>query len=201
MTSFDIALETSTPLHPGGDPGRFVSTHAGVIRRIRDRDGRASAVGLVRAYRVHADAADEAGETLSRCATPTPRSCATVYAGPVRRRDRRPPRGGPRRFGVLGGDILVLDYVLLSPRWRGLNLGLAAARRVIDVLGGGCGLVVSALVDEPRVTRASPGRRSSRPAPQRGKGQRRNSPAVSPAIAFLPSGVTATHRAMPAWPS
>ena len=62
MTSFHITLKTYASLHPGGDPGRFVSTHAGVIRRARDRDGRASAVGLLRAYRVHADEVDEAGE-------------------------------------------------------------------------------------------------------------------------------------------
>src|SRR5262249_22595855 len=41
---------------------------------------------------------------------------------------------------VFEGDVLVLDYVLLSPRWRGLRLGLLAARRLVDLLGGGCGL-------------------------------------------------------------
>jgi hypothetical protein len=39
--------------------------------------------------------------------------------------------------------VLVLDYVLLSPRWRGLKIGLLAARKLIDLLGGGCGLAVS----------------------------------------------------------
>jgi hypothetical protein len=48
-----------------------------------------------------------------------------------------------RRFDAFGSDVLVLDYVLLSPRWRGLRLGLLAARKLIDLLGGGCGLVVS----------------------------------------------------------
>jgi hypothetical protein len=47
------------------------------------------------------------------------------------------------RFGAMDFDCLVLDYVVLHPRWRGLKLGLLAARKLIDLLGGGCGLVVS----------------------------------------------------------
>jgi hypothetical protein len=143
VTSFHISLETSTPLYPGGDPGRFVSTHVGEIRRIRDRDGRHSAVGMVRAHRVHADAADEARETLLRACDAHSQELREVYAAlfdPATDDLREPIRA---RFGVLGGDLLVLDYVLLSPRWRGLDLGLAAARRVIDLLGGGCGLVAA----------------------------------------------------------
>ncbi len=40
-------------------------------------------------------------------------------------------------------DVLVLDYVLLSPRWRGLRIGLLAARKLVDLLGGGCALAVT----------------------------------------------------------
>ena len=47
------------------------------------------------------------------------------------------------KFDVLVNDVLVLDYILLSPRWRGVKLGLLAARKLIDMVGGGCGLVVS----------------------------------------------------------
>jgi hypothetical protein len=32
---------------------------------------------------------------------------------------------------------------VLHPRWRGLRLGLLAARKMVDLLGGGCGLAVS----------------------------------------------------------
>ena len=47
-----------------------------------------------------------------------------------------------RRFMAMDPDLLVLDYVVLSPRWRGLKLGLLATRKMVDLLGGGCGLVV-----------------------------------------------------------
>src|SRR5262249_25298849 len=46
------------------------------------------------------------------------------------------------RFGLTGWDTLVLDYVVLHPRWRGLRLGLLAVRKRTDLVGGGCGLVV-----------------------------------------------------------
>ena len=48
-----------------------------------------------------------------------------------------------RQFEAIDSDLLVLDYVDLHPRWRGLKLGLLAARKMVDLLGGGCGLVVS----------------------------------------------------------
>jgi hypothetical protein len=47
------------------------------------------------------------------------------------------------RFEAMASDCLVLDYILLNPKWRGLRLGLLAARKLIDLLGAGCGLVVS----------------------------------------------------------
>jgi hypothetical protein len=50
---------------------------------------------------------------------------------------------GRLRVEAMACHCLVLDYVVLHPKWRGLKLGLLAARRLIDLLGGGCGLVVS----------------------------------------------------------
>jgi len=40
-------------------------------------------------------------------------------------------------------DLLVLDYVVLNPKWRKFKLGLLAARKFVDLVGGGCGLAVS----------------------------------------------------------
>jgi len=48
-----------------------------------------------------------------------------------------------RQFEAMDCDLLILDYVILNPCWRGLKLGLLAARKMVDLLGGGCGLVVS----------------------------------------------------------
>ena len=38
-----------------------------------------------------------------------------------------------RRYSAVEWDCLILDYVVLHPRWRGLRLGLLAARKAVDV--------------------------------------------------------------------
>ena len=43
-------------------------------------------------------------------------------------------------FNAVEWDLLVLDYVVLVPKWRGLKIGLLAVRKMVDLLGGGCGL-------------------------------------------------------------
>jgi hypothetical protein len=46
------------------------------------------------------------------------------------------------RFDAIEADCLVIDYLVLHPRWRGLKLGLLAIRKAADILGGGFGLAV-----------------------------------------------------------
>lgn len=143
MSSFDITLKTTSSLHPDGEPGRFISEYAGVIRRTRDRDGRVSAVGLVKAYRIHADLAEQAGESLFDVCDCHSQQMHDLYAALFDAEADDIREDVRAAFDVFDGDILVLDHVLLSPRWRGLKLGLMAARKLIDMLGGGCGLAVS----------------------------------------------------------
>jgi len=143
VSSFDLVLRTEGSLHPGGEPDRFVSEHAGVIRRTRDRDGRAFNVGLVKAYKIHAAQAEEASEPLFDVCDCHSQQLHEVYAALFDPHTDDLKEEVRARFDVFDNDILVLDYVLLSPRWRGLKLGLMAARKMIDLLGGGCGLAVS----------------------------------------------------------
>jgi hypothetical protein len=143
MASFDILLQTSGSLHPDGEPDRFISSYAGLIRCTRDSDGRAINVGKVRAYRVHADLARQAGESVFDVCDAHSQAMHDVYAAlfdPATDDLRQSVRD---QLDVFETDVLVLDYVLLSPRWRGLRIGLLAARKLIDLLGGGCGLAVS----------------------------------------------------------
>ena len=97
----------------------------------------------MKAYRIHAALAREAGESVFDVCDAHSQEMQEIYAAlfdPEADDLRQPIRD---QFDAFEMDVLVLDYVLLSPRWRGLRLGLLAARKMIDLLGGGCGLVVS----------------------------------------------------------
>ncbi len=145
MAFFDLVLRTTGSLHPGGEPDDFVSTHAGVVRCTRDRDGKLFRVGKVKAYRIHAGLAHEAGEPVFDVCDAHSQEMQEVYASLFDPEDDDLSQAVRDQFDAFDSDVLVLDYVLLSPRWRGLKLGLLAARKMIDLLGGGCGLVVSRL--------------------------------------------------------
>jgi hypothetical protein len=100
-------------------------------------------VGKVKAYRVHTDLARQVGESVFDVCDAHSQELHEVYAvlfNPAEDDLKAAIRG---RFDAMDSDVLVLDYVLLSPRWRGLKLGLLATRKLIDLLGGGCGLAVS----------------------------------------------------------
>jgi hypothetical protein len=142
MAQFDIMLRTESGLHPDVKPEEFITKHTGVIR-YRGEDNVVRGVGQVRAFRIHTDLATNSGASLCDiCSAHSPemhRIFSLLY-----RPDKDDFRYAIRkRFDLMDFDYLVLEHVLLSPRWRGLRLGLLAARKVIDLLGGGCGLVVA----------------------------------------------------------
>src|SRR5262245_9167446 len=69
LTDSDYGLLRCRPahsgsLHPPGEPDDFISEYTGVVRCIRDRDGKVFRVGKVKAYRIHADLADQSGESV-----------------------------------------------------------------------------------------------------------------------------------------
>ena len=44
-------------------------------------------------------------------------------------------------FEVVDLDLLIIDYVVISPEFRGLGIAESAIHRTIDIFGTGCGLV------------------------------------------------------------
>jgi hypothetical protein len=142
MTFFDIVLRTEASLHPEGEPDEFISEYTGVIR-CRGEDDVVRCVGKVHAYRIHATLAAENGEPLFDVCDAHSQEMHNVYALLYDLEENHYKEAIANRFHAMESDCLVLDYVLLAPKWRGLRLGLLAARKMIDLLGGGCGLVVS----------------------------------------------------------
>jgi hypothetical protein len=143
MAFFDLVLQTSGSLHPDGEPDRFISEYTGLIRSTRNQDGKVFTVGKVKAYRIHVDLAHQAGESVFDVCDAHSQDLHEIYAAlfdPVTDDLKESVR---HQIDGFDSDVLILDYILLSPRWRGLKIGLLAARKLIDLLGGGCGLAVS----------------------------------------------------------
>jgi hypothetical protein len=142
MTFFDIVLSTSASLHPEVEPHEFISAYQGVIRA-ESEDGVLHRVGRAHAWRVHMGLAANQGESLLDVFDAHSQPMCDLYAALFDPETDYFTDAIIQRFEAIDSDLLVLDYVILDPRWRGLKLGLLAARKMADLLGGGCGLVVS----------------------------------------------------------
>lgn len=143
MASFDIILKTRVGLHVDGEPSDFVSEYNGVIICEDEETGAVTKAGRVAARRVHATLARNAGEPLfdvCDCHSQELHVLHTLLYEPDTHFFNDEVAS---RFAVMGTDLLVIDYVVLDPKWRKLNLGLLAVRKLADLLGGGVGLVVS----------------------------------------------------------
>jgi hypothetical protein len=146
MAYFDVVIQSSASLHAPREPDEYIIESHAVIRYYRDRDGKAFRAGKMHAYRIQADLAGAASVSLfdvcDAHSQPLLECHHLIYE----------PKGYCFResivhqFDALESDCLLLDYILLHPRWRGLRIGLMATRRLVDLLGGGCGLVVSEIL-------------------------------------------------------
>lgn len=143
MASFNISVRTGGSLHPDLEPTDYVSSYVGVVTCTDDDTGAVSKVGKVTAVRVHAGLAQNVGMPLFDVCDGYSQELADLHAllyEPGGYSFRDPVM---LRFEAMEPDLLVLDYVVLSPRWRKLKLGLLAVRKFVDLVGGGCGLAVS----------------------------------------------------------
>jgi hypothetical protein len=100
-------------------------------------------VGRVHAWRAHLSLAVEQGECLLNVFDAHSQPMSDLYAALFDPENDFFSDTIVRQFDIMDSDLLVLDYVVLNPRWRGLKLGLLAARKMVDLLGGGCSLVLS----------------------------------------------------------
>jgi hypothetical protein len=142
MTSFDLSLSTRATLTADGEPSDCISEHRGTVLAIGDT-GAETIVGYVRALKLHAGRAWEKGEPLFDVCDSHSHEMHVIQSLLYQPDSYSFRDGLARRFEAYEGDLLVLDYILLDPKWRGLKIGLLAARKLVDLLGGGCGLIVS----------------------------------------------------------
>jgi len=143
LASFDIVLRTRGTLHPDGGPSDFVSEHTGIITCTNDETGEVTKVGRIAALRVHAALAHNASESLFDVCDSHSGELHLLHTMLYECDGYHFRDYVTARFAALQPDLLVLDYVVLAPKWRKLKLGLLAARKMVDLIGGGCGLAVS----------------------------------------------------------
>jgi hypothetical protein len=142
MASFDLVLKTRASLHPDLEPTAFVSEYDAIITNTDDEGG-VTKVGRVHAIRVHAALAEEAGEILFDVCDAHSGELHHLHSLLYEPDGYTFRSGVARRFDAVETDLLMLDFVVLHPRWRRLKLGLLAVRKLVDLVGGGCGLAVS----------------------------------------------------------
>jgi hypothetical protein len=157
MLSFHLVVRSTAGLHPGGGPADFISEHHASIR-CHDDDGVVRRVGTAHAFRLHAERAARQGEALGGICDAHSHQLHILHMLLYEPGQYHFREGLLDRFAAFDPDCLILDYVVLDPKWRGLKLGLLAARGLVDVAGGGCGLVVARFAplgpdgrDPPRV--------------------------------------------------
>jgi hypothetical protein len=141
MTFFDIVLQTTASLHADGEPDGLISEFTGYVRA-EGEDDVLRRVGKVHAWRINAELAAASGEPLFDVCDAHSHEMHVVHTLLYEPDEYHFRDEITDRFGDAGWDCLVLDYVVLHPRWRGLKLGLLAVRKMVDLLGGGCGLAV-----------------------------------------------------------
>jgi hypothetical protein len=141
MGAFDVLFQTGTSLHPYGEPDEFISEHRGLLR-YEDDKGRQHKVGKLAAYRIQAGQALNQGMHLYDVCDAHSHMMLGVYETLFIPGENSFKASVVDRFFAVELDVLVLEYVVLHPKWRGLRLGLLALRRTIDLLGGGCALAV-----------------------------------------------------------
>jgi hypothetical protein len=141
MASFDLVVRTGGSLHPQGGPSDFISEYTAFVR-CHAKAGRVSRVGKLHAYRIHAGLAADHEASLRDVCHDHSRELAFVHRL-LYEPDYSFKGAVLQQFYAAEPDTLVLDYVVLHPKWRGLKLGLLAVRKAIDLVGGGCGLAVS----------------------------------------------------------
>lgn len=142
MGSFELVVKSGINLQGDGEPSEYVSEHSGILRYHRERDGHTVRVGRLHAYRIHADRAANDGISIFEVCDAHSPELLDLYSTLFDLEEDFYEEEIQQQFTVVQADCLVIDWVVLHPKWRGLKLGLVAIRKAVDLLGGGCGLTV-----------------------------------------------------------
>jgi hypothetical protein len=140
---FTLVFQSESCLTKDGDYGEYISTYSGVIRYMGERDVRARPVGRFVAHRLHVDQAINDNVSLFDICDADSQEMHDLYSA-LFDPDANDLKDEVRdQLEATDSDLLIIDYIILNPKWRELNMVLLGARRLLEMLGGGCGLTVS----------------------------------------------------------
>jgi len=136
MGDFDILCQTAVPLSSYNEPDDFVVKYEATIRH----DG--EPIGEAVLYKVLLGLAANYGEHVFDIFDAHSQQLHDIYATLFDSKTEYFRDEVASEFECTGSDLLIVDSVVLEPKWRGLKFGLLALRRLIDLHEGDCGLVV-----------------------------------------------------------
>ena len=136
MGDFDILCQTTVPVSSYNEPDDFVVEYRAMIRHDGKPIGEAVLykvlLGLACNYGEHPfDIFDAHSDKLLAYY----KALFDLETGDIREKI-------DRRFECAGSDLLIIESVVLDPKWRGLKLGLLSLRRLIDLHESDSRLVV-----------------------------------------------------------
>jgi hypothetical protein len=144
MGFFDLSVHCEVSLHTRRQPAEYIAEYTGYLRYHRKRDGRTFRVGKLHAYHIQADRAANDGVSLFEVCAGHSQALHDLHITVFDQEQDIYREEIQEQFTVVESDCLVIDYVVLHPKWRGLKLGLVAIRKAVDLLSTGCGLTVCA---------------------------------------------------------
>jgi len=136
MGDFDILCQTTVPLSSYNEPDDFVVEYRATIQH----DG--EAIGEAVLYKVLLGLACNYGEHPLDIFDAHSQALLELYIALFDPETGEIREEVDRRFECCGSDLLIIDSIVLDPKWRGLKLGLLALRKLIDLHESDCRLVV-----------------------------------------------------------
>jgi hypothetical protein len=138
---YSLVMKLEFSIIRNREPEEFVDEYEGDILYYADCvDPRVA--GKFQCYRVRVDDAKEAGEIPSEVFDAHSFGLVEYYDDLYASAHGDFNGEVERKFEIFGGNLLILDMIEILPEHRGKGLGLAAAWKMLEVLGPGCELAV-----------------------------------------------------------
>lgn len=158
MGTISLSFRTHVPVGPIEDPYDYVTKQQGTILYTNDDGTRR--IGSFATTRINFGLGLNHGESAFQICDTHSSWLVHVFYSLFNSRTGEFKNSIRNRFEPDDHDVLILDSIVLHPKFRRRGLGLMVARTIIDQLGAGCGITVAQMLpiapgdaDEHRIPR------------------------------------------------